>query len=339
MAGASLLALLDDIASILDDVAGMTKVAAEKTAGVLGDDLALNAQQVSGVSPERELPVVWSVAKGSAVNKLILVPAALALSAFAPKAVIPLLMLGGIFLCFEGCEKLLHRFLEKRHQKSVQESAPPADTAPQLGAHTATSTEVPPMTAKKPLTEAEKIRGAVRTDFILSAEIVVITLGTVVGATLLRQVLVVSGIAVLMTVGVYGLVAAIVKLDDFGLRLTARSGRGPFSALSRVTGRGILRMAPVLMKLLSIGGTIAMFLVGGGIISHSTPPVHHLADRLQSVISGLTGMDPRMSHALAVVSGLAFDAAVGIAAGLIAVALVHLIRAVISKVRTRPVSG
>lgn len=245
MAGGSLLALLDDIASILDDVSLMSKMAAKKTAGVLGDDLALNAQQVSGVNADRELPVVWAVAKGSLINKVILVPLALMISGLIPWAVMPLLMLGGLYLCFEGCEKLAHRWLhhaETAHGK-------PAES------------------------EKDKIKGAVRTDFILSAEITVISLGTVATASFGKQLAVLTFIAVIMTVGVYGLVAAIVKLDDAGLYLS-RSASG----LLRRLGQGILRTAPYLMKSLSVAGTIAMFLVGGGILAHGL----HL-DKLMSI--------------------------------------------------------
>ncbi|MFZ5561847.1 MAG: DUF808 domain-containing protein [Pseudomonadota bacterium] len=257
MAGSSLLALIDDIATVLDDVAVMTKVAAKKTAGVLGDDLALNAQQVAGVDADRELPVVWAVAKGSARNKLILVPAALLISAFATWAVTPLLMLGGAYLCFEGVEKLAHRFLHSRaddaahHQELV---AALRDAQVDMVAF-----------------EKEKIRGAVRTDFILSAEIIVIALGTVAPAPLPQQVAVLAGIATLMTVGVYGLVAGIVKLDDAGLWLSREGG----GAALRPLGRGLLWTAPHLMKSLSVIGTAAMFLVGGGILVHGIPALHH----------------------------------------------------------------
>ncbi|RPE70717.1 hypothetical protein EDC62_1204 [Tibeticola sediminis] len=252
MAAASLLALLDDIATLLDDVSVMTKTAAAKTSGVLGDDLALNAQQVHGVDPDRELPVVWAVAKGSLKNKAILVPAALAISAFAPWAVTPLLMLGGTYLCFEGAEKLLSRWLPHGASSEVPAARPaPASIDP---------TQL----------EADKIAGAVRTDFVLSAEIIVIALGTVAEAPLGQRVAVLVGIAVLMTVGVYGLVAAIVKADDFGLWLSVRP-----RALSRAIGRGILRAAPRFMRALSVLGTAAMFTVGGGILAHGLPPLHH----------------------------------------------------------------
>lgn len=274
MAGASLLTLLDDIATILDDVALMTKVAAkksatvaddvaamtkvatQKTAGVLGDDLALNAQQVTGVRADRELPVVWAVAKGSLVNKAILVPAALAISAFVPVLITPLLMLGGAFLCFEGVEKLAHKFLhsqaedEAEHESHAQANANPAVDVVAF--------------------EKDKIQGAVRTDFILSAEIIVIALGTVATAPFMQQVAVLVGIAILMTVGVYGLVGGIVKLDDLGLWLSGKA-----SGAARALGRGLLVAAPWLMKFLSVAGTAAMFLVGGGILVHGIAPLHH----------------------------------------------------------------
>jgi predicted DNA repair protein MutK len=265
MAGASLLALLDDIASVLDDVATLTKVATRKTAGVLGDDLALNAQQVTGVRADRELPVVWAVAKGSAINKLILVPAALAISQFAPWAIVPLLMLGGLFLCYEGFEKIWHRFAhrddETAHRAELQRAL--ADPNVDLRA-----------------VERDRIKGAVRTDFILSAEIIVIALGTVGEAALPTRVGVLAAIAVIMTIGVYGLVAAIVKLDDAGLYLTRRVGPGGWTAMQRTLGRAILAAAPWLMRLLSVAGTAAMFLVGGGILSHGIPVVHHLIEDL-----------------------------------------------------------
>ena len=253
----SLLALLDDIATILDDVSLMTKVAVKKTAGVLGDDLALNAEQVAGVVAERELPVVWAVAKGSLINKMILVPTALAISAFFPSAITPLLMLGGAFLCFEGFEKLAHKFLhrgEDEHKELIQAVANPSVNMVEF--------------------EKEKIKGAVRTDFILSAEIIVISLGTVATAQFAHQV-VLCGIAVIMTFGVYGLVAAIVKLDDAGYYLLKQSGKP-----QKQMGRSILFVAPYMMKGISALGTAAMFLVGGGIIAHgfhwTEQPLLHL---------------------------------------------------------------
>jgi uncharacterized protein len=258
MAAGSLLTLLDDIASILDDVSILSKKAVAKTAGVLGDDLALNAQQVSGVVANRELPVVWAVAKGSFINKLILVPLALLISAFAPWAVTPLLMIGGLYLCFEGCEKLAHLFFH-HGKKTPQEAAQKINDL---------ATKAP-----APESEADRVKGAVRTDFVLSAEIIAITLGIVATEDFSRQLVVLSVIAVAMTVGVYGLVAGIVKLDDAGLYLSERSG-----AVPRSLGRSILWFAPWLMKTLSIAGTAAMFLVGGGIITHGIPPLHHLIE-------------------------------------------------------------
>jgi predicted DNA repair protein MutK len=256
----SLLALLDDIATVLDDVAVMTKVATKKTAGVLGDDLALNAQQVAGVNPDRELPVVWAVAKGSALNKAILVPAALLLSYFAPWAVIPLMMIGGAFLCFEGVEKLVHKFFHKKedaqhHAELVEALSDPAVDMVKF--------------------EKDKIKGAIRTDFILSAEIIVISLGAAASEPFAVQVGALIGISIIMTIGVYGLVAGIVKLDDGGLYLSRWPGENAFARFKRAFGRGILRAAPWLMKFLSFAGTAAMFLVGGGILTHNIEAVHH----------------------------------------------------------------
>ncbi|HBE91786.1 MAG TPA: DUF808 domain-containing protein [Gammaproteobacteria bacterium] len=271
MAGTSLLALLDDIASVLDDVALLTKVAARKTAGVLGDDLALNAEQVSGVRADRELPVVWAVAKGSFKNKLILVPAALTISAFAPWAITPLLMVGGAYLCYEGFEKVAHKFLHDK-QEDVAE-------------HAEVIKAISDPDVDLVAFEKDKIKGAIRTDFILSAEIIVIALGTVIGVPMLTQVLVVSGIALIMTVGVYGLVAGIVKLDDAGLHLIQEKASSAWGGFKRALGRVILRIAPYLMKTLSIVGTAAMFLVGGGILVHGIPAaydaVHHAAEAVK----------------------------------------------------------
>jgi len=261
VAGSSLLALLDDIATLLDDVSVMTKVAAKKTAGVLGDDLALNAQQVTGVKADRELPVVWAVCKGSLLNKAILVPAALLIAAFAPWAITPLLMLGGAFLCYEGFEKIAHRLLHSR-----DEDASDHDQRLEAVANPAVDMKT---------FERDKIKGAIRTDFILSAEIIAITLGAVAGAPFVQQVLVLSGIALAMTVGVYGLVAGIVKLDDLGLYLSQSA-----SSLAQRAGRGILGAAPWLMKGLSVAGTAAMFLVGGAILVHGLPPVQRVIDQL-----------------------------------------------------------
>lgn len=258
MAGASLLTLIDDIATILDDVSVMTKVAAKKTAGVLGDDLALNAQQVNGVNADRELPVIWAVAKGSMLNKLILVPTALAISALASWLVIPLLMLGGLFLCFEGVEKLFHKLFHHEKEKHLD---PQKTTSPN---------EIVAEASEK-----EKIKGAIRTDFVLSAEIIVITLGTVATASFGNQVIVLAGIAIIMTIGVYGLVAGIVKLDDGGLYLAQCQGKHVLAAIKRKIGFGILKFAPYMMKSLSVVGTAAMFLVGGAILTHGIPGVHH----------------------------------------------------------------
>jgi len=298
----SLLALLDDVASLLDDVSVLTQVAAKKTAGVLGDDLALNAQQVAGVRAERELPVVWAVFKGSLINKAILVPAALALSALAPWAVTPLLMLGGAFLCFEGFEKLAHKFLHgdvedaAQHAKLLQALADPSLDLVTL--------------------EKDKIKGAVRTDFILSTEIIVITLGTVQSSPLLTQISVLSGIAVLMTIGVYGLVAGIVKLDDGGLHLSLQTGADLAARLQRSLGRGILRAAPYLMKGLSVAGTAAMFLVGGGILIHGTPGAGSLIEHW-SLVAGA---------ALQPVAALTLNALAGILTGAVVLPSVTLIK-------------
>ena len=268
MAASSLLALIDDIATVLDDVAILSKVAAKKTAGVLGDDLALNAQQVSGVAADRELPVVWAVAKGSFINKAILVPAALLISAFAPWAVTPLLMVGGAFLCYEGFEKLAHKFM---HAKS-EDDAHRAELARALADPSIDLVAL----------ERGKIKGAIRTDFILSAEIIAITLGTVASKDFTTQFSVLATIAIVMTVGVYGLVAGIVKLDDAGLALTRRDG-----ALSRRLGAAILWLAPWLMKALSVAGTAAMFLVGGGILVHGVPALQQAVENFTQGFGGI----------------------------------------------------
>lgn len=306
MAGSSLLALIDDISTVLDDVATMTKIAARKTAGVLGDDLALNAQQVTGVKADRELPVVWAVAKGSLVNKAILVPAALLISAVAPWLVVPLLMLGGLFLCYEGAEKLLHKHEDDEQQAHLEAIADPAVDLVAF--------------------ERDKIRGAVRTDFILSAEIIAITLGTVATASFLNQVLVLSGIALVMTVGVYGLVAGIVKLDDAGLYLSQRT-----SAFAQACGRGILRLAPWLMKALSVIGTAAMFMVGGGILSHGLPPVESAVHHAAEWVARDAG------HLLSAIVPTLLNALLGIVAGLLSVPLVSLATRLWQTLRKKPV--
>lgn len=295
MAGTGLIALIDDVASILDDVSVLTKVAAKKTAGVLGDDLALNAQQVAGVRADRELPVVWAVAKGSAVNKAILVPSALGISALAPWAITPLLMAGGAYLCYEGFEKIAHRFMhgggdETEKERKLREAFEDAST--DLVAF-----------------ERDKIKGAVRTDFILSAEIIAITLGTVAQSEFMVQVAVLSAIAVLMTVGVYGLVAGIVKLDDLGLYLSRKQGGG-----NQAVGNGILRLAPWLMKALSIAGTAAMFLVGGGILVHGFPMLAHAIEALAH----------DMASGVGVLVSSVVNAFVGVVAGAIVLGVVTL---------------
>jgi predicted DNA repair protein MutK len=289
---ASLLLLLDDIATVLDDVAVLTKLAAKKTAGVLGDDLALNAQQVAGVRADRELPVVWAVTKGSLLNKAILVPAALLIGGFLPWAVTPLLMLGGAFLCFEGVEKLAHKFLhaEQSAEATARHERAIADENVDVAA-----------------VERDKIKGAIRTDFILSAEIIVITLGTVATQPFATQLAVLAGIALIMTVGVYGLVAGIVKLDDAGLHLSRRT-----SPVARALGNAILAAAPWLMKALSVAGTAAMFLVGGGILVHGVPALAHA---LEGWIAG-GGWLGALAQQLA-------NAVVGILLGVLVLALVE----------------
>ena len=308
MAGASLLALLDDIATLLDDVSVMTKVAAKKTTGVLGDDLALNAQQVSGVRAERELPVVWAVAKGSFRNKLILVPAALTISALAPWAITPLLMLGGAYLCFEGFEKLAHKTLH----------APDEDAAHRAELTHALTDPAVDLVAL----ERDKIKGAIRTDFILSAEIIVITLGTVATASFGSQVTVLAAIAILMTIGVYGLVAGIVKLDDAGLYLSQQTSKSVQSL-----GRGILAAAPVMMKALSIIGTAAMFLVGGGILVHGLPGTHPIVEAATHAIS----LIPAAGSMLSAVTPLLLDGLAGVVAGALVLAGVMLVKRLFEK--------
>jgi len=297
LAGSSLLTLLDDIATLLDDISLMGKLAAKKTAGVLGDDLSLNAQQVSGVRANRELPVVWAVAKGSLLNKVILVPLALLISAFIPWAITPLLMVGGAFLCFEGAEKILHS-LESRKNKGKES---PEARQQRLEA----------LAAQDPVTfERDKIKGAIRTDFILSAEIVAITLGIVADAPLLNQVLVLSGIAFVVTLGVYGLVGIIVKLDDVGYWLSDKT-----SALAKMTGKALLVVAPWLMKSLSVIGTLAMFLVGGGIVVHGIAPLHHAIEHFSEAQGAV----------IATVLPTLLNLVLGLIIGLVVVAVVKLV--------------
>jgi uncharacterized protein len=304
----SLLALLDDVTTILDDVAVLTKLATKKTAGVLGDDLALNAQQVAGVEPKRELPVVWAVMRGSFVNKAILVPAALAISAFAPWAVTPLLMIGGAFLCYEGFEKIAHRFLHD----PAEDRSHHAELV-----HALSNGEIDVMQVEK-----DKIKGAVRTDFILSAEIIAITLGTVANAELLTQVLVLTGIALLMTIGVYGFVAAVVKLDDAGLFLAQATGDDAAARTRRRLGAAILAAAPWLMKALSVAGTAAMFLVGGGILVHGVPALHHWLEHWVHAAHAAPGI----GAAAAILVDMLANATIGVVAGGIVLAGVNAIR-------------
>lgn len=297
MAAGNLLALIDDIATVLDDVAVISKVAAQKTAGVLGDDLALNAEQVSGVKAERELPVVWAVAKGSFLNKLILVPAALLISAFLPILITILLMLGGAYLCFEGFEKLAHKFLhdpdeKMRNQQEIMQVLmdPKADMLQ---------------------FEKKKVQGAIRTDFILSAEIVVIMLGSMQEADLGQQIVSLSLLAIGFTVFVYGLVAAIVKLDDVGLYLLRDAQGSSVKPFKRALGRGLLRFAPFLMKSLSVVGTIAMFLVGGGIIVHGIPFIHHLLEPVSHWAEGIEVIGSVLAMILPVLFSLLIGLIVG----------------------------
>jgi predicted DNA repair protein MutK len=302
MPSASLLAVIDDIATLLDDVAVLTKVATKKTAGVLGDDLALNAQQVAGVRADRELPVVWAVAKGSLVNKLILVPSALAISALLPWAITPLLMAGGAFLCFEGVEKLAHKLLHDKGQEAAERARL---------RQAVVNTEVDLVAF-----ERDKIKGAIRTDFILSAEIVTIALGTVATSPFVTRVAVLSGLSLLMTAGVYGLVAGIVKLDDLGLLLRARGERtkAALSTLQAGLGTAILLAAPWLMKGLSVAGTLAMFLVGGGILAHAIPDLHELVQHKAESVRGIRAIGPLLAAALSP----ALDLVVGVLAGTVA---------------------
>ncbi len=307
MAAGSLLALLDDIASILDDVSLMTQLAAKKTAGVLGDDLALNAQQVSGVAAERELPVVWAVAKGSFINKLILVPSALTISYFTPWAIMPLLKIGGAFLCFEGFEKIAHKLLhnkqeDKKHDAELKQAV--ENSKVDLAA-----------------LEKEKIKGAIRTDFVLSAEIIVIALGTVATAVFSKQVIVVTIIAIIMTVGVYGLVAGIVKLDDLGFYMMMRKGKSVFKQIIRKTGEKLLAITPYLMRSLSVLGTAAMFIVGGSIIGHDATFLHHFSEHITEFLQKL----PITGSSLAAISPILINGLIGLIVGAICVMIFEII--------------
>jgi len=307
VASSSLFLLLDDIATLLDDVASLTKVATKKTAAVLGDDLAVNAQQVTGVSAERELPIVWAVAKGSFKNKFILVPSALLISAFIPWLIIPLLICGGLFLCFEGFETVWHYLFHKKevnqhHDELVQ----------------AFENKKVDLVAF----EKEKIKGAIRTDFILSAEIIVISLGVVSSQPFVTQVGVLSTIAILITVGVYGLVAGIVKIDDLGIYLSHKS-----NIVQQKLGLWLVSAAPILMKGLSVFGTLAMFLVGGGIVSHNIESIHHISGNLAQAATTL----PNIGGILAAITPILFDGAIGIILGGLTVVLVSLYQRLFTK--------
>ncbi|MBD8681296.1 DUF808 domain-containing protein [Pseudomonas sp. CFBP 13719] len=309
MAGASLLTLLDDVTTLLDDVALLTKTTTQKTAGVLGDDLALNAQQVSGVRADRELPVVWAVAKGSLKNKAILVPGAMLISSFIPWAITPILLVGGAYLCLEGFEKVAHKYIS--NDSDADEARASAKAA-----------------AGKTPAEIEKmkIKGAIKTDFVLSIEILSIALGTVQGASLLNQFLVLSLVALLVTVGVYGLVAAIVRLDDVGMYLEKKR-----STVAQAVGRKIILSAPILMKVLTFVGTLAMFLVGGGILIHSIPM---LGQAMQG-IEHATHAIPLAGKALGYVVPLVVEAVVGLVAGGLVLALVSFATNLFARIRPK----
>lgn len=341
MAGATLFTLLDDIATLLDDISTMSHVAINKTAGVLGDDLALNAKQVHGLSADRELPVVWRVALGSAVNKMILIPGAMLISAFIPWAIIPLLMIGGVYLCYEGVEKLFHAWLHSGHDEvhadedhagedhakaiangalgaikadSSRSDTEPANTGSQVAAPAGVS-EVDLVTL-----ERDKIRGAIRTDFILSAEIIVITLGTLADKSLSTAFGVLLVVGVVMTIGVYGLVALIVKCDDVGLHWIRRSGKSFWDRILRGCGRAILWCAPHLLRFLSVAGTIAMFLVGGGIVTHHVEHLHHLSES----IAEWSHRIPVFGVIASYLTPFAFDLIFGVLSGAVVVGIVEL---------------
>jgi len=305
MAGSSLLLLIDDIAAVLDDVALMTKMAAKKTAGVLGDDLAVNAEKVTGVRAEREIPVVWAVAKGSFKNKLIIVPVALLLSVIAPWAISPVLIVGGLYLCYEGFEKIVHNMLHAKEEAAEHEER----------VETLVEGEEFDIVAF----EKDKIKGAIRTDFILSLEIIVLTLGIVAESTFTTKVLVLCGISMLMTIGVYGLVAGIVKLDDAGLHLTEKTGQGAWVSTQHWMGERLLSFAPWLMKALGVIGTVAMFLVGGGILVHGFHFIDVAIKQLQEMVAGLAGIGPALGAITPTLGGLV----VGVIAGAIVVGVVQ----------------
>lgn len=309
MAGASLLTLLDDVTTLLDDVALLTKTTTQKTAGVLGDDLALNAQQVSGVRADRELPVVWAVAKGSLKNKAILVPGAMLISSFIPWAITPILLVSGAYLCLEGFEKIAHKYLP--HESDADEARASAKAA-----------------AGKTPAELEKmkIKGAIKTDFVLSIEILSIALGTVQGASLLNQFLVLSLVALLVTVGVYGLVAAIVRLDDVGMYLEKKR-----SAFSKAVGRKIILSAPILMKILTFVGTVAMFLVGGGLLVHSIPMLSEAMHGIEHAVEAA----PVAGKTLSFVVPMVVEAIVGLVAGGVVLAALSFATSLLDRVKPK----
>ncbi|WP_116826494.1 MULTISPECIES: DUF808 domain-containing protein [Pseudomonas syringae group] len=306
MAFGSGLALLDDIATLLDDVAAQSKIATTKTAGVLGDDLALNAQQVTGVRAEREIPVVLAVAKGSLLNKAALIPIAMLISAFAPWAITPLLMVGGAYLCFEGVEKVLHRFL---HPEVDQERA---ERVKAIAEPKVDMVEF----------ERKKIRGAVITDLVLSGEILVLALATVASEPLLEQFLTLVVVSLIITFAVYGFVAGIVRMDDVGLRLVTST-----RTIGNASGRFLLWFAPVLMRVLAVVGTIAMWLVGGGIYTHGLPFLHFMSETVVGTVSSVAVAGP----ALAVLGAPLFDGIVGIVVGSLLVGLFMLGKLVLGR--------
>jgi len=262
-------AILDDIAVLLDDTAVMSKVAAKKTAAILGDDLAVNAEKATGFHASRELPVVWAITKGSLINKIIILPLAFLLSAYLPQFIIPILLIGGAYLCFEGAEKIIEWIL------------------PHKEPHIAAKQTTDKLEILKQ--EQSKIRSAIRTDFILSIEIIVIALGTVLEQHMLVQIMVVSLIAMVATVGVYGLVAALVRMDDVGLLLIEKSAlmNARSAKLMRASGQLLVAALPKIVRLLGIIGTIAMLLVGGGIYTHNIETLHHWSDFLPSLLADL----------------------------------------------------
>ncbi len=317
MAGGSLLLLMDDIAALLDDVATMTNIAAKKTAGVLGDDLAVNAEQVTGVKADRELPVVWAVAKGSLRNKMILVPAALLAAAFAPWAITPVLMLGGLYLCYEGFEKIVHEFWQNPEEKQQEaEHRREMLTKPMLD----------PVEYEK-----KKVAGAIRTDFILSIEIIVITLGIVADSAFSVQLAVLTGVAILMTVGVYGAVAGIVKLDDAGLYLSQMKGTGAMHTSLRWFGLRLLNFAPFLMKALTYVGTLAMFLVGGGILVHG---MHDIGASFEAIARTVTGIDV-VGPFFGTITPLVLNTFFGIGAGAVVLLLTKPFSAIAERLKGR----